>query len=194
MKKKIIADATTLFSNKGTMFSMNELANIVGLKAPSIYNYYSSKEELVLDVIECELDSYYAYFNNVFMSSNEPSEKLIKRVFYSIVEYFSDPGKAKFWKRLGLLDELIVQRVRNLLIEKDKTIIQKIHAAFEDCIDQGKIIDRDVEGLSFHFYMIVQGILSNSIYYSRDNVYYKKAVDKVWNSFWAGVTCSDKSG
>ena len=52
-RARICAAAFDLFGEKGyDGASMNELAERVGIAKPSLYNYYRSKEELLLDLVE----------------------------------------------------------------------------------------------------------------------------------------------
>jgi AcrR family transcriptional regulator len=53
MRARICAAAFDLFGEKGyDGASMNELAERVGIAKPSLYNYYRSKEELLIDLVE----------------------------------------------------------------------------------------------------------------------------------------------
>jgi AcrR family transcriptional regulator len=52
-RARICAAAFDLFGEKGyDGASMNELAERVGIAKPSLYNYYRSKEELLIDLVE----------------------------------------------------------------------------------------------------------------------------------------------
>lgn len=52
-KQKIIEEALTLFSTKGyDAVSVGEIAAAVGIKAPSLYKHYKSKQEILQAVLE----------------------------------------------------------------------------------------------------------------------------------------------
>jgi len=52
-RERVLEAALELFGEKGyDGASMNELAERVGVAKPSLYNYYRSKEELLLDLVE----------------------------------------------------------------------------------------------------------------------------------------------
>jgi AcrR family transcriptional regulator len=58
-RDRVRAAATELFGEKGyDGASMSELAERVGLAKPSLYNYYRSKEELLLDLVEQGISSW----------------------------------------------------------------------------------------------------------------------------------------
>jgi|GEM_PF-1816957 len=194
MKDKILIEATMLFAEKGTLFSMNELAQSIGLKAPSLYNYYKSKEELLFDIVASELDHYYEYFNSIVEHSNVSPDRQIKKIFYSIIDYYSDPIKARFWRRFGLLDEKYIDRVRNTLAENDKVIIEKLRLIFENCV-QLKIVQENInlESTLFQYHMVIQGVISNRVYYDKENPFYNKVIDLAWEGFWMGLNGHERT-
>ncbi|SHF15860.1 TetR/AcrR family transcriptional regulator [Alkalibacter saccharofermentans] len=189
MKNQILDEAFSLFSEKGTLFSMQELAKAVGMKAPSLYNYYASKNDLLHDLIAQEIDRYYMFFNRLFENESETSEQLIKDVFYSVIDYYSDQLKAKFRRRLGMIDGNHRQYIKEILAKNDEVIILKLRNVFEDCINKGVIPDHNVDQTLFHYYFVLQGIISNSIYYEKGDKHYANAIDSTWESFWAGLSC-----
>lgn len=63
MKDRIIMEATILFSKKGyEAVSLKEIAMTTGHKAASLYNYFSSKEDLWSAVLDHVADLYLLYF------------------------------------------------------------------------------------------------------------------------------------
>lgn len=59
MRERIRETALQLFGEKGyDGVSMNELAESVGVAKPSLYNYYRSKEELLLDLVELGMNQW----------------------------------------------------------------------------------------------------------------------------------------
>jgi len=187
MRELILDEAFRLFSEKGTLFSMQELAKGVGIKAPSLYNYYASKNDLLFDLVAQEIDRYYTFFNSIFENSNDSSKQLLKNIFYSVVDYYSDPLKAKFRRRLGMIDGSHKQSIKEILAKNDEVIIHKLRIVFEDCINMGIIPDHNVEQTLFHYYFVLQGIISNSIYYEKGDMHFAKAIDLTWESFWTGL-------
>jgi AcrR family transcriptional regulator len=58
-KALILENALSLFAEKGyNKVTMREIAGIVGIKAPSIYKHYISKEEILASIVE-EMGRYY---------------------------------------------------------------------------------------------------------------------------------------
>jgi len=58
----IVAAAIALLAERGYEgIDMRTLASHVGLKAPTLYNYYSSKDELLAAAIEFGMDDFFSY-------------------------------------------------------------------------------------------------------------------------------------
>ena len=58
-KLKIIETAEKLFAEKGTEFSISEITDSVGIKKASFYAHFSSKEMLLHEIIDKEIEEYF---------------------------------------------------------------------------------------------------------------------------------------
>lgn len=66
-KEKILNAALTLFAENGyDGTSVEQIANIVGIKAPSLYKHYKGKE----DILNALIDSAEARYEEMFGSEN----------------------------------------------------------------------------------------------------------------------------
>lgn len=62
MRGRILLTAIALFAERGyETCSMRGIASAVGLKAPTLYNYYSSKEALLVEAIEFGMNDFFSY-------------------------------------------------------------------------------------------------------------------------------------
>ncbi len=62
MRGQILLTAIALFAERGyETCSMRTIASAVGLKAPTLYNYYSSKEALLVEAIEFGMNDFFSY-------------------------------------------------------------------------------------------------------------------------------------
>lgn len=79
-KEEIILSTLDLASKYGLKsFSMSQIADSVGIKKPSLYNHFNSKEELIKEM--------YEYIRNKSKQdiSNISMEKIIKKSIYDIL-------------------------------------------------------------------------------------------------------------
>ena len=62
MQSRILVAAIALFAERGyENLNMRTLAGWVGLKAPTLYNYYASKEQLLVEAIELGMTDFFSY-------------------------------------------------------------------------------------------------------------------------------------
>ena len=54
-----------LFAEKGYNASMSDLAKLVKIKMPSIFSHFSSKDEIILLVIEKEIPRFYVQSTHI---------------------------------------------------------------------------------------------------------------------------------
>jgi len=108
-KKKLMDSAFRLFADKGNEFSLSEVASEVGIQKASIYAHFISKEELLYEVINQEINQY-------FLEINENCRDL-QSMFFMILDYYGrSQTKLFFWKRLLLFPPKIFEETLNAKI------------------------------------------------------------------------------
>ena len=87
-KEKILDAALTLFAENGyDGTSVEQIANIVGIKAPSLYKHYKGKEDIlnaVIDLAEARYEEMFGSENNtgkVPQSREEFIRMTLKRIY-----------------------------------------------------------------------------------------------------------------
>jgi len=81
IREKILDEALGLISESGfSSFSMRKLASRLGMTATTIYNYYSSKDELYLMILTKGFDMLYRRFDEIYRAGGDPSRKLREMV------------------------------------------------------------------------------------------------------------------
>ena len=115
--------------------TMSQIANAIGIKKPTLYSYYESKEELFLSVFAEVAEEYRQYMEQILKKHNR--WKALKINFYHIFQkiyylFCSNPELSAFWNRIlifppaSLKDKLFTQ-ISNLeasLYEKVAEIIR----------------------------------------------------------------------
>ncbi|MFO8068639.1 MAG: TetR/AcrR family transcriptional regulator [Alkalibacterium sp.] len=174
-KKKIIDATYGLFAEKGMEFSLNEVANIVGIKKASIYAHFPSKEELLYQLFNKEIDEYLAVV--------ETQSKSLKELFFGVLNYYnSSRKKLLFWKRLLLfppdtMDSEISQKIINLSEQRYKKVKQLISSSSPPNNDKKQYDDI----LTVMFLSVIHGLLSSEIIYSNLNI--ESYYDQEWQIF-----------
>jgi len=178
-KNKLMDSAFKLFANKGNEFSLNEVANEVGIQKPSIYAHFSSKEDLLYAVIDREINTY-------FFEINEQCREL-KSIYFMILNYYDKSNtKLYFWKRLLLFppkafEETLISKI-SILSEQRFKIVKEIIISN---MDIGLIRHQDADTVTFSYFAIIHGILSSMIIYEANNL--NKHYEYIWQNFWKGI-------
>jgi AcrR family transcriptional regulator len=178
-KKKIMDSAFRLFAEQGTEFSLQEVAREVGIKKASIYAHFTSKESLLYDVINREIDAY-------FFEINKQCGDL-ESLFYVIMNYYDKSGdKLFFWKRLLLFPPEIFE---DTLIQKIKDLSRQRFEIVRDIIisdiDSGVISRQDPEVAAISYFSMIHGLLSSVIIYRPENL--TGHYESIWHLFWNGI-------
>lgn len=105
-KDKILDAALTLFAENGyDGTSVEQIANIVGIKAPSLYKHYKGKE----DILNALIDSAEARYDEMFGSENH-----IGRIPENREEFIKvTMGRVAFTMR-----DSMIRKIRKLLVQE----------------------------------------------------------------------------
>ena len=133
-KEKILDAALTLFAENGyDGTSVEQIAGIVGIKAPSLYKHYKGKE----DILNALVDSAEARYEEMFGSENnigkvpQSREEFIKVTLKRISFTIKDP---------------VIRKTRMLLVQEQ--FRNERISEIKGMMDEGIVIDDDPELLA----------------------------------------------
>jgi AcrR family transcriptional regulator len=190
-KQKIMDSAFNLFAFKGKDFSLNEIANEIGIKKASLYAHFGDgKDQILHAVIEKEIEEYFLKIQDKatqLINNGEDNVVILEKTFLDILGYYDSRAKLLFWKRVLLFptDEFdgdLMSRVQELSRER----FESIKNIFRDCIQKEIIKSVDINVVTLSYFSLIQGTLSEIIIYDDENVitYFKG----IWDLFWSGLT------
>lgn len=117
VREDIVAAATRVFSERGYhAASMTEIAEVVGMRKPSLYHHVRKKEDLLFTIHEQLIDELIDETMSVFSSSVSPAEKVrgVLRVALSFVSHHRDGVTVFLQERSAVSgerwNELVVKR------------------------------------------------------------------------------------
>ena len=178
-RNKIKQRAFELFAIHGDKFSLSGISLSVGIKKPSLYFHFHSKEELIHEVVEDEIEKY-------FFEINQENDSL-ERIFFKLLDYYEDSqSKLMFWKRLLLfppatLDPKLVSRIETLSAKRYDVVKGLIH---QEAV-QGVIRKEAQEEVAIMFFSLLHGLLSSVLIYHPVDI--KKYYQGIWDRFWASA-------
>lgn len=162
-KKKILERALELFSSRGyDSVSVGEIAEAVGIKAPSLYNHYPSKKA-IFDAIVKETAEHYDRFTdkidihvensgkdiNVF---SEISEDFLINKVRQIFTYSLHDEKVSRFRRMMTIEQFRSEELSRLYTERYIERIAKYHEGiFRALIEKGELWDENPETLAWMY-------------------------------------------
>ena len=150
-KERILDAALTLFAENGyDGTSVEQIANIVGIKAPSLYKHYKGKE----DILNALIDSAETWYEEMFGSENnigevpQSREEFIKVTMERISFTMRDPIIRK--TRILLVQEQFRnERISEATTRHQLDVIQRMYAKFiEGMMDEGIVKSDDSDLLA----------------------------------------------
>jgi AcrR family transcriptional regulator len=188
-KQKIIEEAFQVFAVKGYEgASLNEIAGRVGIKKPSIYVYFKSKEELFLTVLELEVERFITYINNVTEDIKDKSTKEQLHIFgQACVEYMRNYRYINsfwtgilFFPQMNISDEIGSKalRIKNICIEVLSGVMAR-------GMQLGDIEKRSIDELIYSYLAVLQG---SFIVIYRNHNFSLDTASEIFEIYWRGIS------
>ncbi|PZF90867.1 TetR/AcrR family transcriptional regulator [Listeria ivanovii] len=101
MTKKLVKKAAlSLFAEKGyDGTALSEIAKVVGIKTPSLYAHFSSKEALFLEVYQDSIQAELRELQQVSQKESLAGEEKLRMIFFVATDFSSNPDEKKFFQR-----------------------------------------------------------------------------------------------
>lgn len=193
-KENIVNAMIQVFSNKGYIASMSDISDIVGIKVPSIYSHFKSKDEILYLAVEKELSNHYQFFVDSYTQLYyEPTEIILKGIYDRTLEYYSDMKKLRF---IHYIDIIPNTKLLNACQKLQGNYMQKILDGVQEIFKQGqanKELKPDQnQGYHYLYVTMLQGLL-------RGRLMFEKAVEErleceqiLWKTFWSGIKADNR--
>ncbi|MCT2347163.1 TetR/AcrR family transcriptional regulator [Bacillales bacterium AN1005] len=183
-RKKILRSALSLFSTKGyEQTSIRDIAIEVNIKAPSIYAYFSGKEELFISVSEFAMKDYINFVqNHSFIMENQSIEKNLYTLMKSLNDYFFENELGHFINRYFIVpSEQFKEKLVQLCLECEEEIKKVLLKILNP--EAEKFISIDL--ILVAFFCNLDGMLLYMVNYSREH--YETRLKQMWQVFWRGI-------
>lgn len=162
-KKKILEEALKLFSERGyDAVSVGEIAKEVGIKAPSLYSHYPSKQA-IFDAIVCETsEKYKEYTNGIAIHMHNAkmdvslfsgvSENLLIEKIHQIFKYSLHDVTISRFRKMMTMEQFRTPELSKLYSDRYNDRIVLYHAKiFEALIKNGEIKNENPETLAMMY-------------------------------------------
>ncbi len=185
---KIKLVAMVLFGRKGyEETSLVDIATGVGIKKPSIYNHFPSKEAIFIAVLNDVLDRELHGLETFMKDTSDLSvEEKLKHVFQQFCEVFGTTNEGLFWKRaIFFPPEPFKEEIKDKFMNFEKKTDELLSVLFEEGISQQKIRKLSLDILLASFYCFVDGLFVEHHYYEPEELKFR--MEASWEIYWAGI-------
>jgi AcrR family transcriptional regulator len=186
--------ALSLFARAGYEgTSLKDIAQEVGIKTPSLYAHFSSKEEIFLSILDDVIQKEFQEIRQLLecVEGRSPREKL-----HALFDYFST-GYARNDERLFLKRALtftpngLTDKLHDKFQGYEQLGANLLADLFCDGIRRGEIRPLDVPDLLASFYCLLDGLFIQRTCYSEDE--FRTKAEAVWNIYWQGIEARPSS-
>ncbi|NIK79447.1 AcrR family transcriptional regulator [Paenibacillus castaneae] len=196
--ERIKLSALTMFTELGYEgASLSNIAKAVGIKTPSIYAHFESKEQLFLqlieDVISEEREQYMALLQEI-------QQETIERQLYQLFDFFTNFNHLStgqtFLKRTMLVPPYHLRdQLRKDIMAYELELTEGIVSVLRRGVSEGVFPvfhTDDEERLIAAFYVCADGLLVE--YQIYDEVLYGRRKQMIWQSLWQLWTMTAREG
>ena len=187
--------ALELFAARGYQgTSLADIAGRLGIRKPSLYNYYRSKDELFLDLFETSLEQWREASRSPLHAGGSCAERLERHLRAAVSFAVSDPHATALCRAaVSQVGGELSERVQALLDRHRVDYRDQLTAVFIQGIEAGEIPARPVTALVLSWLVFIDGILTRQVFLPEKRSEYLEYLDELWGIFWAGV-CSPTEG
>lgn len=188
-REKILRAAHKVFSDRGIAdFKMIDIARAAGIGKGTIYEYFSSKEEIITGCFDVFMHDFGDILISGLGEKSNPDEK-IKEFFRLSFQYFS-----KHQEAMGVLFDFWAAAIPRkhgtpliLTIEKEYYEFQNfISAILEDGIKRGMFKPHDTPTTALMILAVLDGLMFQAVLGVLD-IKDKSLPDKISNTFLEGI-------
>ena len=137
-RKRILAEASALFAQKGYHgTSTREIAGAVGIQQPSLFHHFNSKEAIMSDLIDFDLDEPLAVAEREAAAAGSPALRLFRYLAWDVEYLCRSPY------HLPPVHLMLSDPVFAVAIERYGRLVEARESLIREAIEVGEFIDVD---------------------------------------------------
>lgn len=186
----ILTQARAIFARRGyAETSLREIAEAVGIKTPSLYAHFPSKEALYEEVYAEVAVEHTAFFDELARSSSElePLARL-RHILAGIEAYYRDrPDLAEFSLRAAVSEYGPGgQQLREIFLDSESKLAAAVRQTYDDGVAAGTFAPGDAEGFIALVFVVMDGLFLQLTHYAPE--VYRQRFEQAWRHLSTTMT------
>jgi TetR/AcrR family transcriptional regulator, cholesterol catabolism regulator len=152
-KQRILKASTELFASKGfDGTSVRDIAEKVGLSVPGMFHYFSSKEEILYEIMTLFMDEAYKKIMEIYSAGIDPIEKLSEICKFYVEQYAGHKHQLTI-----LISERksLIPGHRQICIKKEREYVKALTNLFKELTKRNRLKTINHSILAFIFFGMV---------------------------------------
>lgn len=127
-KEELLDSTFVLFARDGYHLKISDVTERVGIKKQSIYNYFSSKDELIQTMLKNKVNEYYEFMESFFHNLESlPLQQVIRGYVTKVFDFYSDSKHLMSRRWLSIYISLdMMKNIRKLIAKREQDITGKL--------------------------------------------------------------------
>lgn len=189
-KEKIKQAAIEQFAKNGYEgAALSSIAKEVGIKTPSIYAFFESKECLFLAAFQEVMNDHLAYIQRISEDfGNMTTKEKLYGVLQRVCRYHTrEKIKTTFLNRAMLFPpESSQNALHDIFMHEEDILSDLLSEIFKQGLQEGSIVKYSLDDLLASFFCLLDGVFLQLFYYSTDE--FEARVESSWTVFWNGIS------
>ena len=187
---KLRHEAAALFARRGYGgTSMADIAKRVGIRKASLYNYYDSKADLMIELLEQCLEDW-GKSCQMELAPDSTIEDQLAAYLRAALKFTEDNPQAVGIIRLaaGQMPRDLRRRVYAILEAHESRWRALLAVLFQRAIESGEVEEADPKDLGLFWGVFVDGLIIRQIFGASEAGEIMPEVPALWALFWRGLS------
>ena len=168
---------------------MSEIAHRVGVRKASLYNYYPSKADLLIELLEQNMEAWEQACRPA-LEQDGSTEKRLGDVLLAAMAFADAEPQAIGIVRLAAtqVSGELRDRVEDLMAHHEDSSGKLLDQFFASAIEKGDLDQADPHELTLFWKSFIHGLLLTQIFPSAKSSTFRTELPSVWALFWRGLS------
>lgn len=187
-RQAIIEAAARLFSEKGYAgMTMKEIAREVGIKAPSLYAFFKSKEDILLHIYRNVMAEHFQLTVLGLGDRDKPIRTQLYDLLHAIMVFqLKEKLPIRIFMRLLLFPPEVFQiNLKEEFLKLEDKERELFSRMFRRGMENGEIRETDCDALAQYLLCIMDGLFWEMQRFDEEKFW--KRFQIVWEQFWDGI-------